>query len=119
MVAAFARSIGGSARIEHTSASVCSLSHHRLTRRLNDPHQPEYLNAEVVTIAEANRIQARVGFNDAVCSRFGCGTLDVANRTPATKSKMAERILRTAADGVTDPRQLMAVAIEEGSQPAE
>ena len=45
--------------------------------------------------------------------------IDIANRTPATKSKMAERILRTVADGVTDPRQLMAVAIEEGSQPAE
>ena len=45
--------------------------------------------------------------------------IDIANRRPATKSKMAERILRTVADGVTDPRQLMAVAIEEGSQPAE
>jgi hypothetical protein len=43
----------------------------------------------------------------------------VANRTPATKAKMAQRILRTAADGVTDRRQLMAVAIEEGRQPAD
>jgi phenylpyruvate tautomerase PptA (4-oxalocrotonate tautomerase family) len=38
--------------------------------------------------------------------------IDVANRTPATKAKMAERILRAASDGVTDPVQLTAVAVE-------
>jgi len=42
--------------------------------------------------------------------------IDVANRTPATKAKMAARI---ASDGVTDPRHLTAVAIEDGKQPAD
>jgi|GraSoi_2013_80cm_1033760.scaffolds.fasta_scaffold202801_1 hypothetical protein len=45
--------------------------------------------------------------------------IDVANRTPATKAKMAERILRAASDGVTDPGHLTAVAIEDGKQPAD
>ncbi|SHG53288.1 hypothetical protein SAMN05444169_2918 [Bradyrhizobium erythrophlei] len=41
------------------------------------------------------------------------------NRTPATKAKMAERILRAAAEGVTDPARLTAIAIEDGMQPAD
>jgi phenylpyruvate tautomerase PptA (4-oxalocrotonate tautomerase family) len=45
--------------------------------------------------------------------------IDVANRTPATKAKMAQRILRAASDGVTDPVQLTAVAVEDGMQPAD
>jgi hypothetical protein len=45
--------------------------------------------------------------------------IDVANRTPATKAKMAQRILRAASDGVTDRGELTAVAIEDGKQPAE
>jgi hypothetical protein len=43
----------------------------------------------------------------------------VANRTPATKAKMAQRILLAASDGVTDPEQLKAVAIEDGMQQAD
>src|SRR6478672_5982068 len=45
--------------------------------------------------------------------------IDVSNRTPATKAKMAQRILRAASDGVTDPAQLKAVAIEDGKQPVD
>lgn len=45
--------------------------------------------------------------------------IDVANRTPATKAKMAQRILRAASDGITDPATLTAVAIEDGMQQAE
>jgi hypothetical protein len=45
--------------------------------------------------------------------------IDVANRTPATKARMAQRILRAASDGVTDPATLTAVAIEDGMQPAD
>ena len=45
--------------------------------------------------------------------------IDAANRTPATKAKMAERILRAAAEGVTDPARLTAIAIEDGMQPAD
>jgi hypothetical protein len=45
--------------------------------------------------------------------------IDAANRTPATKAKMAERILRAASDGITDPMVLTAIAIEEGMQSAD
>ncbi len=36
------------------------------------------------------------------------------NRTPATKAKMAERIVRSAAAGVTDAGELITEAVEEG-----
>ena len=45
--------------------------------------------------------------------------IDIGNRTPATKAKMAQRILLAASDGVTDPAQLKALAIEDGMQPAD
>jgi hypothetical protein len=40
------------------------------------------------------------------------------NRTPATKAKMAERIVRRAAAGVTDAGVLITEAVEEGRVPA-
>ena len=45
--------------------------------------------------------------------------IDIGHRTPATKAKMAQRILRAASDGITDPAELTAVAIEGGMQPAD
>ena len=39
--------------------------------------------------------------------------------TPATKAKMASRILATAAEGVTDAGQLHSAAIEEGLCPVD
>ena len=39
--------------------------------------------------------------------------------TPATKVKMASRILKTAAEGVTDAGTLQSAAIEEGLCPAD
>jgi hypothetical protein len=39
--------------------------------------------------------------------------------TPATKVKMASRILATAAAGVTDAEKLQSAAIEEGLCPAD
>jgi hypothetical protein len=45
--------------------------------------------------------------------------IDAANRTSATKAKIAERLLRVAADGITDPSHLMAIAMEEGRTPAD
>jgi hypothetical protein len=41
-----------------------------------------------------------------------------ASRTPATKAKMAERIVRSAAEGVTNAHELVAVALDEGREPA-
>ena len=44
--------------------------------------------------------------------------LNREHRTPATKAKMAERIVRTASSGVTAPDQLLMAALEEGREPA-
>ena len=44
--------------------------------------------------------------------------IEVGHRTPATKAKMAERIVRTASDGVTRPDELLWAALEEGREPA-
>ena len=41
-----------------------------------------------------------------------------SHRTPATKAKMAERILQTVAEGVTDAEKLVSVAVEAGQQQA-
>ncbi len=38
---------------------------------------------------------------------------------PATKAKMASRILKSAAAGITDASKLQSVAIEEGLCPAD
>jgi len=40
------------------------------------------------------------------------------NRTPATKAKMAQTIVREAADGVTDARDLVSRAVRVGETPA-
>jgi hypothetical protein len=42
----------------------------------------------------------------------------VPSRTPATKAKMAQRIVRSAHEGITDPHQLLAIAVAEGIEPA-
>ncbi len=55
----------------------------------------------------------RTALNDAA------GSIDEANRTPATIAKMVERMLRTASEGVTDAQRLTAVAVEEGAHPAD
>jgi hypothetical protein len=41
-----------------------------------------------------------------------------SHRTPATKAKMAERIVRMASEGVRDQHELMVFAIDEGRVPA-
>ena len=41
-----------------------------------------------------------------------------SHRTPATKAKMAQRIVRTASEGITDLHVLMSAAVEEGRLPA-
>ncbi len=40
------------------------------------------------------------------------------NRTPATKAKMAETIVREAAGGITDASALVSRAVDEGRTPA-
>jgi hypothetical protein len=41
-----------------------------------------------------------------------------SHRTPATKAKMAQRIVRTASEGITDLHALTNAAVEEGRAPA-
>ena len=41
-----------------------------------------------------------------------------ASRTPATKAKMAQRIVRLAHEGIRDVQQLVAAAVAEGMEPA-
>ena len=96
------------------------MSHHRLTIWLDDPRQQEGLMRKSpspkITPSEFEPefvSTLRYVLNSAV------DQIDVANRTSATKAKMAERILRAASDGVTDPVMLTAVAIADGMQPAD
>jgi hypothetical protein len=42
--------------------------------------------------------------------------IDRSHRTPATKAKMAQRILRTASEGITDLDALTSVAVDEGRE---
>ena len=42
----------------------------------------------------------------------------VTSRTPATKAKMAQRIVRSAHEGITDVDRLVAAAVAEGMVPA-
>ena len=43
--------------------------------------------------------------------------IDQSHRTSATKAKMAQRIVLTASEGVTDLHALMTVAVDEGREP--
>lgn len=45
--------------------------------------------------------------------------ISLSHRTPGTKAKMAQRIVKTASEGVTNAEELMIVAIEEGKEPAD
>jgi hypothetical protein len=40
--------------------------------------------------------------------------IDQSHRTPATKAKMAQRIVTIASEGVTDAHALMSAAVDEG-----
>ena len=62
---------------------------------------PADFNPELVTIMKSAL--------DAAFHR-----IDLSHRTPATKAKMAQRIVRTASEGVTDPHKLMCAAVDEG-----
>ena len=44
--------------------------------------------------------------------------IDRSHQTPATKAKMAQRIVRTASEGITDLDALTSVAVDEGREPA-
>ena len=45
--------------------------------------------------------------------------IDQSHRTPATKAKMAQRIVTIASQGITDAHALISAAVDEGRVPAE
>ena len=45
--------------------------------------------------------------------------IDRSHRTPAIKAKMAQRIVRTASEGVTELHVLTSAAVDEARVPAE
>jgi len=77
-----------------------SREEHVMTKAL-----PVNLSPELVTIMKSAL--------DAAVHR-----IDRSHRTPATKAKMAQRIVRTASEGVTDLHVLMSAAVDEGRVPA-
>jgi hypothetical protein len=44
--------------------------------------------------------------------------IELSHRTPATKAKMAQRIVRTASEGCADLHVLISAAVDEGRVPA-
>jgi hypothetical protein len=62
---------------------------------------PANFNPELVTIMKSAL--------DAAVYR-----IERSHRTPATKAKMAQRIMKTASEGVTDLNMLMCAAVDEG-----
>ena len=44
--------------------------------------------------------------------------IDHLHRTPATKAKMAQRIVKTAFEGITDLHELVCAGVDEGRVPA-
>lgn len=66
---------------------------------------PANFSPELVTIMKSAL--------DTAVDRIEC-----SHRTPATKAKMAQRIVRTASEGVTDMHVLTSVAVDEGRVPA-
>jgi len=66
---------------------------------------PANFSPELVTIMKSAL--------DAAVHRIEC-----SHRTPATKAKMAQRIVKSAHEGITDAHELVAVAVDEGLVPA-
>ena len=70
----------------------------------------------------AYRFPASADLNDEMALDAATAHVDHSSgkpTTPATRAKMASRILKNAADGVTDAHKLRSVAIEEGLCPAD
>jgi hypothetical protein len=51
-------------------------------------------------------------------SEYIADRVPLPSRTPATKTRMAQRIVRSAHEGVTDVQQLVVAAVAEGMEPA-
>lgn len=90
-------------RAVEMSARVSRLRKLRESRMTKRP--PETFDAEIVaTLREVLDIAVE--------------QIAQENRTPATKAKMAQTIVRDAADGVTDAHDLVSRAVRAGAVPA-
>jgi hypothetical protein len=67
-------------------------------RNLRKPKMPQVTSAFTPDLVITTRRAL-----DAATDR-----VPVPSRTPATKAKMAQRIVRSAQEGITDPQQLVA-----------
>jgi len=89
------------------------LEHHRVTRidyrvaATKDPEVPQITTAFAPEFVSTMRWAL-----DAASDR-----VPMTSRTPATKAKMAQRIVRSAHEGIRDANQLVAVAVAEGMVP--
>jgi len=68
-----------------------------------------------------HRFQPETGFNQEVRETATAHIDNSSSKpaTPATEVKMASRILKTAAEAITDAGKSKSVAIEEGLYPAD
>ena len=83
---------------------------HRLHRWVTQRH-PKML--QITTAFPPDLVTTMRWALDAASDR-----VPVTSRTPATKAKMAQRIVRSAHEGITDAHQLVAAAVAEGMVPA-
>ena len=90
---------------------VTALTHH--LSQLNGRRQPEMQKLQLPKFSPEMVIRMRSALDTAV------DRIDRSHRTPATKAKMAQRIVRTASEGVTDFLALTSAAVDEGREPAE
>jgi hypothetical protein len=74
--------------------------------------EPEVNKVPTAKFSPEMVILMRSALNNAV------ERIDRSNRTPATKAKMAQRIVRTASEGVADLHALTSAAVDEGREPA-
>jgi hypothetical protein len=101
------RSLGAFRLSQRGTNQIASQIEERCMSNPESPHlSPFEFGADLVSTM-------RSALDDAA------GIIEEANRTPATIAKMAERMLRTASEGITDAERLTAVAVEEGAHPAD
>jgi hypothetical protein len=93
---------------------LMGMTRSRHTHRLHDEGKPEAPKMPPIATAFAPDFLNTMRWAlDAASDR-----LPAPSRTPATKAKMAQRIVRSAQEGITDANQLVTLAMAEGMVPA-
>jgi hypothetical protein len=98
----------------HLNASLTSPTHPCHTEPIHGSSREKHEMAKVLPANfSPELVKIMKSALDAAVHR-----IDRSHRTPATKAKMAQRIVRTASEGVTDLHKLMRAAVDEGRVPA-